>query len=54
MNRIQMKNQAEKDCKANGLLEKGDENAKKIIESMIKSNSKYKDYKVDYKYIEGE
>ena len=52
--RIQMKNQAEKDCKANGLLEKGDENAKKIIESMIKSNSKYKDYKVDYKYIEGE
>lgn len=52
--RIKMKNTAEADCKANGLLEKGDENAKKIIESMIKSNPKYKEYKVEYKYIEGE
>ena len=52
--RIQMKNQAQADCEANGLLTKADENAQKIIESMIKSNSKYKDYKVNYEYIDGE
>lgn len=46
-----MKEQGIEDAKANGLLEKADENAKKLIEGFIKSDSKLKDYEVIYKYI---
>lgn len=46
-------NQGKQDAIDNGILEKADENGKNIIESFIKSNKKYKDYKVEYKYIGG-
>ena len=43
--------QGEKDAIDNGLLEKADENAKKLIESFIKNDKKYKDYDIKYEYI---
>ena len=46
-----MEEQAVKDAEANGLLDAADNNAKKLIEGMIKSESKYKEYKVIYNYI---
>ena len=46
-------NQGKQDAIDNGILEKADENAKSIIESFIKSNKKYKDYKIEYEYIGG-
>jgi len=46
-----MKEECIEDAKANGLLEKADENAKRLIEGFIKSDNKLKDYKVIYKYI---
>ncbi len=45
-------NQGKQDAIDNGILEKADENGKNIIESFIKSNKKYKEYKVEYEYIE--
>ncbi len=45
-------NQGKQDTIDNGILEKADENGKNIIESFIKSNKKYKEYKVEYEYIE--
>lgn len=48
-----MKEQGIKDAEANGILEAGDENAKRLIEGLIKSNDLYKDYKIIYEYIGG-
>lgn len=47
---LQMEKQAIKDCKANGLLIKADENAIKLIEGVIKGNEQYQDYKVIIEY----
>lgn len=46
-----MKKQAEYDAIENGILEEANTNAKKLIEGMIKSNKKYKDYYITYDYI---
>lgn len=48
-----MEKQGVKDAKANGILEAADDNAKRLIESFIKGNEEYKDYKITYKYIVG-
>ena len=48
-----MEEQAIQDAEANGILEAADENAKKLIENLIKSESKYKEYKLIYEYIGG-
>lgn len=48
-----MEEQAIKDAEANGILNAADENAKKLIEGLIKSNPEYKDYKIVYEYIGG-
>lgn len=48
-----MEEQAIEDAKANGILESADENAKTLIEGLIKSNNEYKEYKVNYEYIGG-
>ena len=47
-----MQETAIKDAKENGLLEAADKNAKRLINSMIKSNNKYKDYEINYEYID--
>lgn len=46
-----MENQAIEDAKSNGILNVADENAKRLIEGLIKSNTEYKDYKIVYEYI---
>ena len=46
-----MQEQGIKDAEANGLLDAADENAKRLIEGFIKSNNKYKEYKIVYEYI---
>lgn len=48
-----MEEQATEDAKANGILEAGDNNAKRLIEGFIKANSDYKDYQIIYEYIGG-
>lgn len=48
--RKMVKVNAEKDALDNGLLEKADANGKTVIENMVKSNDKYKDYKVEFEY----
>lgn len=48
-----MQEQAIKDAEANGILDSADENAKKLIESFIKSNNEYKEYNINYEYIGG-
>ena len=48
-----MEEQAIKDAEANGILKLADENAKKLIEGLIKSNSAYKEYKIIFEYIGG-
>lgn len=48
-----LKEQAVADSKANGILTAADKNAKKLINGFVKSNEKYKDYKVIYKYVRG-
>ncbi len=50
----ELTNEGEQDAINNGLLEKADENGRKLIESYIKSNEKYKEYNVAYEYIVGE
>ena len=50
--RKKMQETAIKDAEANGLLEAADKNAKRLINSMIKSNNKYKDYEINYEYID--
>ena len=47
----ELKEQGEKEAIEYGLLEKADENGKILIESFIKSNEEYRDYKVEYEYI---
>lgn len=47
-----IKEQAATDAKSNGTLEAGDNNAKRLVESFIKENSRYKDYSFSYEYIE--
>ena len=46
-----IKEQAATDAKSNGTLEAGDNNAKRLVESFIKENSRYKDYSFSYEYI---
>ena len=46
-----MEEEAIENAKANGILKAADENAKKLIEGLIKGNSKYKEYKIIYEYI---
>lgn len=46
-----MKEEAIKDCKGNGLLEKADNNAKTLLSTFVKSDAKYKNYNVTYNYI---
>ena len=47
---LKMQDQAEADCAQNGLLESADFNAERLINSVIKSNVKYKDYTVNCIY----
>ena len=51
--RKMIKADAEKDAIDNGLLEKADANGKIIIENMVRTNDKFKDYKVEFEYIGG-
>lgn len=51
--RKMIKANAEKDALDNGLLEKADVNGKIIIENLVRTNDKYKDYKVEFEYIGG-
>ena len=46
-----MKEQGINDAKANGILDSADTNAQKLIEGFIKSNKKYDNYNLVYKYI---
>ena len=46
-----IKEQAATDAKSNGTLEAGDNNAKRLVESFFKENSRYKDYSFSYEYI---
>ena len=48
-----MREQAKKDCMNNKLLDSADNNAQKLISSMINSNPNYKDYKVNFIYKDG-
>lgn len=47
----QMQEQGIKDAEANGILEAGDENAKRLLETFVKKDNKYKDYTINYTYI---
>ena len=47
---LKMQDQAESDCTQNGLLESADFNSERLINSIIKSNGKYKDYTVNCIY----
>ena len=47
-----MQEQAEADCVANNLLSSADQNASRLMKSIVKSNAKYKDYKVSETYID--
>ena len=38
-------------AKSNGILDAGDNNAQKLIEGLVKSDSKYKNYNIKYEYI---
>lgn len=46
-----MEEQGIKDAEANGILNAADENTKKLIDGVIKSNKKYKEYNIVYEYI---
>lgn len=48
---IEMKRQGEEDAINNGLLVAADKNAKSLIESLIKSNSDFKNYSIVYEYV---
>ncbi len=41
------------DAQANGIIEAADKNAKKLIEGFVKTNERYKDYKIIFEYIGG-
>ena len=43
---------AENEAISNGLLEKADDHGKRLIESFIKENERYKGYEIKYYYIE--
>lgn len=47
---LKMQEQALNDCIANKLLDAADNNAEKMITSLIQGNNKYKDYTVVYNY----
>ena len=49
-----MQEQAENDCVANNLLTAADNNAQVLMSSIIKGNSSYKNYKVEFVYKESE
>ena len=48
-----MEQQAKDDCVNNKLLDSADDNAKRMITSMVKGNSNYKDYTIKYNYKGG-
>ena len=48
-----MQDQAQNDCVANKILSSADENAEKLISGIIKGNSKYKKYKINFIYKGG-
>ena len=48
-----MQDQAQADCIANKLLSSADNNAQRLISSMINGNSNYKEYKINYLYKDG-
>ena len=48
-----MQEQAQNDCIANKMLSSADDNAKKLLSGIVKGNSKYKEYKVDFIYKGG-
>lgn len=48
-----MQEQAQNDCIANKLLTAADTNAEKLMTGIIKGNSKYKNYNVNFTYKEG-
>jgi len=50
--RQEMLEKAKEDAINNGLLEAADKNAQKLISGMIKSNSRYKEYEINYEYID--
>lgn len=50
----EMKEQGIEDAKANGIIEAADANAKRLIESLLKSDELYKDFTINYEYIGGE
>lgn len=49
---IKMQNQAQNDCVANGLLDAADENAKQLITGMITGNEVFKNYKINFDYLD--
>lgn len=46
-----MEEQGIKDAEENGILNAADENAKRLVDGMIKSNKEYKNYNIVYEYI---
>ena len=51
--RKEIKNKALKAALDQGLLEKAEKNAEKVIENMLKTNTEYRDYDVEFNYIGG-
>ena len=49
----EMEEQAVEDCVGNKLLEAGDNNARRLLEAMVKGNKDYKDYEIVFEYREG-
>ena len=49
---ISMENKAQNQCLASNFLERADANAQTLLSAMIKSEKKYKDYKIIYEYID--
>ena len=50
---LKMQEQAENDCVANKLLSTADINAQKLISGILKGNTKYREYRVNFIYREG-
>ncbi len=48
-----MQEQAQNDCIANKVLSSSDTNAQKLINGIIKGNVKYKEYKINFTYKDG-
>ena len=50
--RIAMKDKAKQECVDNGLIEKADDNAKKIIEGLVNTVESFKKYQKQFEYVE--